>query len=113
MVELIVHFSIEPHELKSLCIESERAFNALGKIKYGVLEAENKSLDYKRSIYVVKDISPGEKFSKNNLNIIRPGYGMEPKYYQKIIGKTSKISLKAGTPFKFDLFFMKKIYFSF
>jgi len=97
-------FSIEPHELKSLCIESERAFNALGKIKYGVLEAENKSLDYKRSIYVVKDISPGEKFSKNNLNIIRPGYGMEPKYYQKIIGKTSKISLKAGTPFKFDLF---------
>lgn len=95
-------FSIEPSELTSLVIESERAFQALGSIQYGVLEAEKKSLRFKRSLYVVKDVEAGECFTKENLRVIRPGDGLSPKYYEKILGKRARVSLKAGTPLNWD-----------
>lgn len=91
-------FSIEPEELKNLVIESERAWLSLGNIKYEVLESEKSSLRFQRSIYVVKDIKAGEKFTKDNVRIIRPGDGLEPKFYDKIIGRNSKYDLKKGTP---------------
>jgi len=91
-------FSIEPEELKSLVNESERVFQALGTIQYGVLKAEKKSLDYKRSVYIVKDISAGEIFTKENLRVIRPGYGLLPKFYETVLGKIAKTDIKAGTP---------------
>jgi N-acetylneuraminate synthase len=96
-------FSIEPQELKSLVTECERAHQSLGKISYDILKDEESSLRFKRSIYVVKDIQKGEKFDKKNIRIIRPGDGMEPKYYQKIIGKESKNALKRGTPMSWEL----------
>jgi len=95
-------FSIEPDELKSLVIESERAFLALGKVQYGVQEAEENSLRFKRSIYVAKDIKAGEKFTPENIRVIRPGDGLQPKYYEIVLGKTAKYNLTAGTPLKFD-----------
>lgn len=91
-------FSIEPDELRNLVIESERVFQALGKVQYGVLSAEKKSLDYKRSLYVVKDIKEGEAFTKENVRIIRPGYGMPPKFYEMVLQKFAKTNIKAGTP---------------
>ncbi len=91
-------FSIEPEELSALVIESERAFQALGTIHYGVLNAEKKSLEYKRSVYVVKDIAAGETFTKENLRVIRPGYGLLPKFYETVLGKSAKSDIKAGTP---------------
>jgi len=91
-------FSIEPEELRALVIESERAFQALGTIHYGVLNAEKKSLEYKRSVYVVKDIAAGETFTKENLRVIRPGYGLLPKFYETVLGKSAKSDVKAGTP---------------
>lgn len=90
-------FSIEPEELKSLVIESERAFLALGEVKYGIQKAETKSRAYKRSIYVSHDIKAGETFSTANLKIIRPGDGLETKYWDLVLGKTAKRDLKAGT----------------
>ena len=96
-------FSIEPQELKSLVTECERAHQSLGKVSYDILKDEESSLRFKRSIYVVKDIQKGEKFDKKNIRIIRPGDGMEPKYYQKIIGKESKNALKRGTPMSWEL----------
>lgn len=96
-------FSIEPQELKSLVTECERAHLSLGKVSYDILKDEESSLRFKRSIYVVKDIQKGEKFDKKNIRIIRPGDGMEPKYYQKIIGKESKNALKRGTPMSWEL----------
>ena len=95
-------FSLEPEELKALVIETEQAFLALGKIQYGVQEAEEKSLFFKRSIYVAKDIKAGEVFSEKNLRIIRPGDGISPKYLDHIIGKICKYDLKIGTPLSFD-----------
>lgn len=96
-------FSIEPHELKSLVEESERAFLSLGDIKYGVHGSEVKSLDFKRSIYVSKDILPGDILSYKNLRVIRPGYGLEPKYLDLILGKKASKSIKEGTPLSWDV----------
>ena len=96
-------FSIEPEELKSLVIESERAFLSLGDIQYGVQEAEKNSLLYKRSLYVSKDINPGEIFSPENVRVIRPGNGLEPKFYEKVLGRISTKSIKAGTALTWDL----------
>jgi N-acetylneuraminate synthase len=96
-------FSIEPHELKSLVIESERAFLGLGQIYYGIQETEKKSLKYKRSLYVVADIKAGEAFTPENIRVIRPGDGLQPKYYEKIIGKISGRDIKAGTPLSWEI----------
>jgi len=96
-------FSIEPEELKALVIESERAFLALGKVFYGVQKSEENSLRFKRSLYVVKDINEGEMFTKENVGIIRPGDGMQPKFYELVIGKTSKKDIKAGTPLTWQI----------
>lgn len=80
-------FSLEPDELKSLVIETERAWQSLGQIQYGIQETEKKSLLFKRSIYVVKDIKAGEAFTEENIRVIRPGDGMHPKYFEGLLGK--------------------------
>jgi len=96
-------FSIEPSELESLVIESERAWQALGQISYDVLKEENASLRFKRSIYVVKDIQAGEVYTNENIRIIRPGDGLEPKYFDRVIGKKAKSDLSRGTPLTWEI----------
>ena len=96
-------FSLEPQELKLLVEESERAFLALGDIQYGVQKAENKSRQFKRSIYVAQDVQVGDTFTKENLRVIRPNNGLEPKYLDQVLGKTAKIAIKAGTPLTWEL----------
>ena len=96
-------FSMEPHEMKSLVEESERAFLGMGDVKYGIQKAETKSLIYKRSIYVAQDIKAGELFTKENIRVIRPGYGLHSKYYDDVVGKTAKVDLTRGTPLSLDL----------
>jgi pseudaminic acid synthase len=91
-------FSLEPQELKSLVIETERAWQSLGSVQYGVQESEKKSLLFKRSIYVVKDIKIGEVFTKDNIRVIRPGDGLHPKYYEGLLGKKASYSFKEATP---------------
>jgi pseudaminic acid synthase len=92
-------FSLEPEELKNLVIETERAWQSLGHIQYGVQETEKKSLLFKRSIYVVKDIKEGDVFSTENLRVIRPGDGMHPRYFEDKIGKIATKNYNAGEPF--------------
>jgi pseudaminic acid synthase len=91
-------FSIEPEELKALVVESERAFLALGRINYGVQPAEVKSLRFKRSVYAIKDINKGDIYTTSNIRVIRPGDGLEPRYYETILGKKANQEIKAGTP---------------
>lgn len=95
-------FSIEPAELKSLVVESERAYLALGSIKYGIQSVEKNSLRFKRSVYAVQDIQIGEEFTFSNIRVIRPGDGLPPKYYEKIVGKISKYEYKKGTPISWE-----------
>lgn len=91
-------FSLEPNELSNLVIESMRAWESLGEIKYGPTTAEQKSLIYRRSIYIAKDIEEGDLFSEDNIKIIRPGDGMHPREYSAILGRTSKKKLTKGRP---------------
>ncbi|MEP5611118.1 MAG: pseudaminic acid synthase [Cyclobacteriaceae bacterium] len=98
-------FSIEPEELKMLVSEAERAYLALGDIHYGVQKAEKKSLDFKRSIYISNDIKAGEPLTADNIRVIRPGYGLEPKYYKLLIGKKCAHDIEAGTPLSWELLF--------
>jgi pseudaminic acid synthase len=95
-------FSMEPIEMKALVVESERAFLALGKVQLTVQKAEEKSKAFKRSVYVVKNIKAEEIFTKENIRVIRPGDGLEPKYYEAIIGKKAGLDLKRGTPMRMD-----------
>jgi len=98
-------FSLEPSEFKTLVEECNRAFLGLGKVHYGILEEEKKSLTYKRSIYVVKDIKAGETLTTENIRIIRPGLGLQPKYFDMVLGKTAKQDLKRGTALSFEMLF--------
>ena len=93
-------FSIDPDDLYNLVIESKRAWRSKGKIYYGISKSENKSLVFKRSIYVSADIKKGEKFSKKNIKIVRPGFGMLPIYFNKILGKKSLQNIEKATAFK-------------
>ena len=92
-------FSLEPDELKLLVLETERAWQSLGQIQYGVQESEKKSLLFKRSVYVVKDIKAGEIFTEDNIRVIRPGDGIAPKYYEGLLGQVANKDFKEGTPF--------------
>ena len=96
-------FSMEPAEFKMLVEESERAFLALGKVTYGIMEDEKKSLTFKRSIYIVEDMKAGEEFTINNIRIIRPGLGIAPKYFEAMLGKRVNSNVKRGTALTFDL----------
>jgi pseudaminic acid synthase len=96
-------FSLEPAELKSLVVESERAFLALGNVQYGVQTAETKSTLFKRSIYVAKEIKAGEVITRDHLRVIRPGLGLSPKHLDLVIGREAKKDIAAGTPLSFDL----------
>ena len=94
-------FSLEPHELEALVIESKRAWQAIGSISYGPTSMEKKSLLYRRSIYVSHDISKGESFSTDNIRIVRPGDGASPSLYNDILGAIATKDYKKGTPLKF------------
>ena len=95
-------FSLEPSELHALVIESERAWQALGNVRYGPTEVERKSLVFRRSIYVSDDIQEGEVFSSDNLRIVRPGDGAPPHLYEQLLGRVARRDYKRGTPLSFD-----------
>lgn len=96
-------FSLDPLELRNLVKESKKSHAALGEIKYGTYEAEKGALIFRRSLYVIKDIVKGEKFSKENIKSIRPGLGLHTRYLPKLIGKKAKTDLKKGTPVSLDM----------
>ena len=96
-------FSLEPEEMKNLVIESKRAWQALGEISYVQNKKEKKSIQFKRSLYVAKDMKKGDAFTTQNLRIVRPGYGLHPRYFEMILGKKISCDLKKGTAVKWDL----------
>ena len=91
-------FSLEPYEFKNLVQAIRETENALGKIHYGPTHSELNDRLYRRSIFTIKDIRKGEKFTKNNIKVIRPGHGLAPKYFNRILGKKAKKNIEEGTP---------------
>ncbi|KAE9644452.1 pseudaminic acid synthase [Pseudomonas sp. PB103] len=96
-------FSLEPAEMSSLVLETERAWQAMGQVQYGPTEAERKSLVYRRSLYVTADMAAGEPFSGDNLRAIRPGLGLPPKHAEAVIGRRARTPIKRGTPLDWSL----------
>jgi len=93
-------FSLEENELKELCIEVKRAWGSLGKVNYDRKSSEQGNVKFRRSLYFVKDIKVGEIITDSHVKSIRPGYGLQPKFIEDIIGTRSTKEIKAGTPVK-------------
>lgn len=91
-------FSLEPPELANLVTETLRAWEAMGKVHYGPVSEEMASLRFRRSIYVVAPVKAGEALTRSNLRIIRPGFGLAPRFFEILLGKKAIRDLTPGTP---------------
>ena len=89
--------------MAQLVVESERAWQALGRVSYGSTQAEEASRMFRRSLYVVQDMKAGEVLTRDNVRAIRPGLGLPPKYLDMVLGKTVGQIVKAGTALSWDL----------
>lgn len=96
-------FSMEPHEFKQMVADVRNAEAALGEPVYGPSKGEVRGLRNRRSLFAVKDIAKGEEFTPSNIRSIRPGQGLPPKEYYKILGKVAKSNISYGTPLSWDL----------
>lgn len=96
-------FSLEPAEMRALVEETERAWQAIGEVCYGISSAEKGSLVFRRSLYIAKDMRHGEVLTPENLRAIRPGSGLPPKYYETLLGKRVNRDVARGTPASWDL----------
>lgn len=98
-----VSFSMTPEEFAEM-VQAVRTVEAsLGKVTYGVSEQEKTSYSSRKSIFVVKDIKKGECFTNENIRVIRPGYGLKPKYFENILGQHALCDIERGTPLAFDM----------
>lgn len=96
-------FSMEPHEMSALVVETERVWQAVGDVRYGPTAAERPSLQFRRSLYVARDMRAGEVFTPENLRIVRPGNGLAPKHCDEIIGRRVTRAADKGTAVSWDL----------
>lgn len=96
-------FSLEPDELKNLVIETERAHRAMGRVSYTLTPKEEKSLQFKRSLYVVQPMRAGDTFTPETVRSIRPANGLHTRYYDSILGKIATQDIEAGTALEWKL----------
>jgi N-acetylneuraminate synthase len=95
-------FSLEPNEIKQLCQDTKTAWQSLGEAGYERKSAEESNAKFRRSIYAIKDIKKGEQLTDKNVKRIRPGFGLEPKYWGEVLGKSAKCDIVRGTPLSMD-----------
>jgi pseudaminic acid synthase len=91
-------FSLEPHDLKDLCDGAKTAWQSLGKVGYGKKSSEQANLKFRRSLYFVKDLQPGDVITAADVRSVRPGYGLAPKHLDAVIGKKVTRAVHAATP---------------
>ena len=96
-------FSLEPAELRELVNSCRIAWESLGVARYGPTQSELASLAFRRTLYVVKDVSAGEELSKNDIRAIRPGYGLAPAEFEQVLGRRANRDLKRGEPLAWDM----------
>ena len=96
-------FSLEPNELKAIVKGIQIAHAARGCADSGIVASEKANMQFRRSLYAVKDIAAGETLTDENVRSIRPGFGLAPKYLPEILGKRARRVIKRGTPMSFDL----------
>lgn len=96
-------FSLEPEDLRELCEGAKTAWDALGKVDYGVKSSEQSNIKFRRSLYFVKDMQKGEIILQHHIRSIRPGFGIAPKFIDKIIGKKVNQNIISGTMTSYSL----------
>jgi len=95
-------FSLEPEELRALCRDTKVAWEALGRVDYGRKSSERGNLKFRRSLYFVKDLQPGDVIGADAVRSVRPGYGLAPKFLDEVIGKTVLKAVHANSPVGWD-----------
>jgi N-acetylneuraminate synthase len=96
-------FSCEPDELAELVGQVRTAHAALGSVRYGPTPEESASLPLRRSLYVVRDVAPGEVYTRENLRSVRPGLGLPTRHLAEVLGRRAARAVAAGTPLSWDL----------
>ncbi|MBM3359081.1 MAG: pseudaminic acid synthase [Betaproteobacteria bacterium] len=96
-------FSLEPEEMRSLVLETEKAWRSLGSVRYGPTDAEKPSMVFRRSLYVVKNLKAGDIFTAESVRAIRPGYGLAPKHLDTVLGRRARRDVRRGEPLSWDL----------
>lgn len=100
-------FSMNPSEFKQMVMDIRQAEKAIGKIQYGPSQQELANVKFRRSVFCVEDIKKGEKLTKENVRVIRPGQGIAPKYYPEVLGQVALTDIKKGTPLSFEMIGME------
>lgn len=98
-----VSFSMEPKEFADMVTHIRDAERAMGNVSYELSDAEKSSRNTRKSIFVSADIQKGQTFTPDNIRVVRPAYGLAPKYYEEILGKKAKQDLSFGMPLSFDM----------
>jgi len=96
-------FSMEPDEFRQLRQESERAWLALGEVTYGGTQSEEKSRAFRRSLYVSQDVKAGDTLNASNVRVVRPGFGLAPRFRDMVLGRRVARDAPAGTPIDWQL----------
>lgn len=96
-------FSLEPAEFLTLRTESERAWQGLGRVRYGATAAEEKSKQFRRSLYIARDLLAGTVLAPEHIRAVRPGLGLPPKHLEQVLGRRLRSDAEAGTPLSWDL----------
>jgi pseudaminic acid synthase len=91
-------FSLEPKELEALCRDSKTAWAALGRVDYGRKSSEQGSVQFRRSLYFVKGLKAGDVITADALSSVRPGYGLPPKVFERLVGRRVLVDVAYGTP---------------
>ena len=96
-------FSLEPADLQHLCQRTKTAWQALGKVDYGRKSSEQGNAQFRRSLYFIKDMKAGDVIDESCIRSVRPGFGLAPKYYDELMGKTVKYNIIANSPTSMDV----------
>lgn len=96
-------FSLEPEEFAALRTETERGWQSLGRVTYGTMAVETRSKLFRRSLYISADVRAGDTLTPDNMRVIRPGFGLPPRFYDAFMGKSVARDAPAGTPISWDL----------
>ncbi|MEI4234931.1 pseudaminic acid synthase [Roseovarius sp. D22-M7] len=96
-------FSLEPAEFAALCRGARTAWEAIGQVDYGRKSSEQTNMKFRRSLYAVRDIAEGEALSADNIRSIRPGFGLAPREYDRVIGRRARRPITRGTPLSWGL----------
>ncbi|WP_333786687.1 pseudaminic acid synthase [Methanomethylovorans sp.] len=96
-------FSLEPEDFRSMVKAVKEVESALGEVSYELTEKIKKSREFSRSLFIVEDVKAGDKLTPENVRSVRPGFGLHPRYLDRILGRKAKKDIKKGTPLDWDL----------